>query len=92
MTIQPRGAAGPSSSESTAQSTAQFAGTFVAGTLKRAFGTVTDTVTSFMTGKDNTTTTYTPDRKTEKVRFVYVNGPEMTVSTYKYVSDDTACV
>ena len=91
MTIQPRGAAGPSSSESTTQSTAQFAGTFVAGTLKRAFGTVTDTVTSFMTGKDNTTTAvYTPDRNT--VRLVYVNGPEMTVSTCKYVLDDTSYV
>ena len=58
MTIQPRGAAGTSAQNSN-QSTAQFAQNFVTGTLKRAIGTVTDTVTSFMTGNDTSTVVYT---------------------------------
>lgn len=93
VTIQPRGAAGPSSSGNTAQSTAQFAGTFVAGTFKRAFDTVTDTVTSFMTGKDHgTNAVYTPERNAQTVRLVDGNGSEITVSTYKCMSENTTSV
>ena len=72
---------------------AQFAGTVVAGTLKRTFGSVADTVTSFMTGKDSATAAvYTPDRDNEQVHFVYVEGQGATVSTYKYLLKNTSYV
>ena len=93
MTIQPRGATGPSRSDTSAQSAAQFAGTVVAGTLK-ALGSVADTVTSFVTGKDSATTAvYTPDRDNEQVHFVYVGqGQGATVSIYKYLLKNTSYV
>ena len=50
MTSQPQGV-----SVSPPQSTAQFASTFMSGTLasaKRAFGTVSDTVSTLMNGRD----------------------------------------
>lgn len=82
MTIQPRGATGASP-----QSTAQFASTFVTGTLKRALGTVTDTVTSFMTGKDTpSAVVYTsPNGSSDNVHVVHVVLPDITVSTSSVV-------
>lgn len=50
MTIQPQ----PTSKTSTSDQSAANLTSTVGGTIKRALGTVTNTVTSFMTGKDET--------------------------------------
>ena len=60
--------------QSSNQSTAQFAQTFVTGTLKRAIGTVTDTVTSFMTGSNSpTAVVYSPNGSSDEVVNVQVS-------------------
>ena len=79
VTIQPRGAAGMTA-QSSSQSTAQFAQTFVTGTLKRAIGTVTDTVTSFMTGNNSpTAVVYSPAGSSDDVVNVQVNVSRLSL-------------
>jgi hypothetical protein len=75
VTIQPQGT---TTSQNTNQSTAQFASTFVAGTLKRAFGTVTETVTSFINGNDTPAVVYTPNGSNDNVHVVRVVLPEVS--------------
>lgn len=79
VTIQPRGAPASTSPKSS-QSTAQFASSLVTGTLKRAIGTVADTVTSFVTGKDsNPTVVYDAAGSADHAQ-VHVIVPEVVVS------------
>jgi hypothetical protein len=83
VTIQPLGAAGVSAQNSN-QSTAQFAQNFVTGTLKRAIGTVTDTVTSFMTGNDTSTVVYTSGSNDDTVN-VQVNVSTFVLLPHLYL-------
>ncbi|XP_028392942.1 next to BRCA1 gene 1 protein-like [Dendronephthya gigantea] len=78
VTIQPRGAS-PTTSPNSNQSTAQFASSLVTGTLKRAIGTVADTVTSFVTGKDsNPTVAYDAEASGDDAQ-IHVILPEVVV-------------
>lgn len=85
VTSQPEAAA-VTLSVSPTQSTAQFASTFVSGTLasaKRALGSVTDTVTTFMSGRgEQVTVTYNHGEEN-----VHVLSPELTVSVVRLKSN-----